>query len=87
MNKEIWSEKECKQAATELGFQWGNSWDGPGDFPACLYVEDGNKNVHFNLSPKPARTNVNPKYAAICTERGKSPNFVKVAIGNLCQDY
>ena len=70
---EITSESECKQAGELLGLQWKQSWDGPNDFPACLYAEDGRNLVYFNRSPNPRRTNVIPKYSAICmTTIGKT---------------
>ena len=62
---EITSESECKQAAEHLGLPWASSWNGPNDFPACLYTADRRNRVYFNLSPNPARTNVK-KYSAIC---------------------
>ena len=63
---EIKTESECKKAGKFLGLQWGGSWNGKNDFPACLYAEDGRNRVYFNLSPDPKRRNVNPKYSAIC---------------------
>ena len=69
---EITSEGQCKQAGELLGLQWANSWNGPNDFPACLYADDGRNMVYFNLSPNPGRTNLNPKYSAICMTTGKN---------------
>ena len=69
---EITSEGQCKQAGELLGLQWSLSWNGPNDFPACLYAEDGRNMVYFNLSPNPERINVNPKYSAICMVNGKN---------------
>ena len=65
---EIESETKCKAAASQLGLRWGNSWNGPGDFPGCLNAEDGRNTVYFNTSPYPERNwnKWNPKYAAIC---------------------
>ena len=54
------------EAANKLGLEWGNSWDGTNDFPACLYAQDGRNLVYFNLSPNPDRVNLNPKFSAIC---------------------
>ena len=69
---EITSESECKEAGEVLGLTWAHAWDGPGDFPACLHADDGRNEVFFNLSPNPGRTNVNPKYSAICRTNGKN---------------
>ena len=69
------TEKECKTAATVLGLQWAVSYDGPNDFPACLYADDGRNKVFFNRSPNPSRTNVNQKYSAICKAKGKNNRF------------
>ena len=66
LSHEVKSERECKEAAAKLGLKWGLAWNGPNDFPSCLYAQDGRKLVYFNLSPNPARGNVNPKYSAIC---------------------
>ena len=63
---EIRSEDECKEAAHRLGLQWAQSWNGPNDFPGCVYAQDGRNKVYFNVSPNPRRTNLNPEYAAIC---------------------
>ena len=62
------NEQECRQAGESLGLPWGGTWTGKDQFPACLYVGDETHAVYFNLSPKPRRTNVNPKWAAICKE-------------------
>ena len=64
--KEITSENECKAAGENLGLVWAHSWNGPNDFPGCLYAEDGRNKVYFNTSPNPRRTNLSPNYAAIC---------------------
>ena len=66
LSDEINSETECKNAATKLGLKWGLAWNGPNDFPACLYAQDGRNLVYFNSSPNPGRENVNSTYAAIC---------------------
>ena len=65
---EIESEAKCKAAASQLGLQWGQSWNGRDDFPGCLLAEDGRNKVYFNTSPYPtySRSKLNPKYAAIC---------------------
>ena len=63
---EIASENECKAAASELSLTWAYAWTGPGDFPGCLFANDGRSKVYFNLSPNPGRERVNNKYAAIC---------------------
>lgn len=49
-----------------LKLVWKASYDGPNDFPACFHAEDVRNKVFFNTSPKPKRTNLWPKYAAIC---------------------
>ena len=63
---EITSEVGCKEAAETLGLTWGSKYNGPNDFPKCFYTDDGRNHVIFNTSPKPGRTNLHPKYAAIC---------------------
>ena len=63
---EIKSEAECKNAAAILGLKWAHVWNGPKDFPGCLYAQDWRNKVFFNLSPNPGRVNVSPKYSAIC---------------------
>ena len=68
---EIKSEEECKKAGKSLGLAFGQEWDGPNDFPACLYADDGRNLVYYNRSPKPKRTDFNKKYSAICMKRGK----------------
>jgi len=65
-SKEMTSENKCKAAGEKLGLVWAHSWNGPNDFPGCLHAEDGRNRVYFNTSPHPRRTNLNPKYAAIC---------------------
>merc|ERR1711962_1986782 len=77
-SKEITSANECKAAAEELGLVWAGSWNGPNDFPGCLHAEDGRNKVYFNTSPNPRRTNLNPKYAAIC-EVSRQPDPTKTA--------
>ena len=66
---EIQSAKECVTAAEHLGLQWAHSWNGPNDFPGCLFAQDGRNKVYFNTSPRPGRTNLNPRYSAICKIR------------------
>jgi len=66
---ELATEADCRAACADLGYPMdanNPSWNGPGDFPACLYTEGLNKVCHFNTSPNPGRTNVNAQYAAIC---------------------
>ena len=63
--QEIASEADCKAAAGDLQLSWAHSWEGPGNFPACLFSQDRNQ-VFFNLSPKPSKTHNNPRYEAIC---------------------
>ena len=70
---EIESEEKCKQAAEALELQWAASWNGPNDIPACLYADDGRNKVYYNLSPG-IRTNLNPKYSALCRAKG-TKNF------------
>jgi len=82
-SKEITSENECKAAAKELGLVWAGSWNGPNDFPGCLYAEDGRNKVYFNTSPNPRRTNLNPNYAAICEAR-REWVAKKIQRGTLC---
>ena len=60
------SEEECKEAASILGLQWAYAYDGPDDFPRCLYADDCRNEVYFNFNANPARFNLNPTYAAIC---------------------
>ena len=63
---DIESEEECKAAGAKLGLIWHRAWNGPDEFPGCLYAEDGRNKVYFNVSPNPRRTNLNHEYAAIC---------------------
>merc|ERR1712126_661132 len=71
---EIKKEKKCIQACAELGYQYLGSWDEAGDFPACTFTEGLNKVCHFNTNKNPGRTDVNPKYSAICKEcKDKKP--------------
>ena len=72
---EITSAIECKSAGELLGLRWASTWGGGGDFPACIYADDGRKTVYFNTSPSPGRTNVNPRYSAICKTEGKISHF------------
>jgi len=65
--KELATEAECRTACAELGITYLSAWNGPGDFPACVYTEGLNKVCHFNTSPNPDRTNIRAEYAAICT--------------------
>ena len=65
-NNELATEGDCITACAELGIQYSGSWDGPNDFPKCVYTEGLNKVCHFNTSPNPGRTDINPKYTAIC---------------------
>ena len=64
----IISEQDCIAAAVLLDLSWGDSWDGPDDFPGCLFADDGRSLVYFNLSPNPATSNFNYKYAGICIQ-------------------
>ena len=68
---EIKSEEECKRAGANLGFTFGAGYNGPNDFPACLYADDGRNLVYYNRSPNPKRTDFNPKYSAICMKKGR----------------
>ena len=70
-NIEISSKDECQQAANELDLPFAHAWNGPGDFPACLYAKDGRNQVYYNLSPNPGRIHLNSNYAAICRVNGK----------------
>ena len=63
---EIESADQCKAAGESLGLKWGDAWDGPNDFPGCLYADDGRSEVWFNTSPTPGRTNLPQTFAAIC---------------------
>ena len=63
---EITTEFKCRQAASKLGLTWGESFNGPNDFPGCFHAEDERDKVYYNLSPHPGRTSLSPKYAAIC---------------------
>ena len=75
LNIEVSSEDECELAANQLGLEFAKSWNGPGDFPACLYAKehtnaDKRNKVFYNSSPNPGRTNLNSNYAAICRSKG-----------------
>ena len=73
---EITSETECKEASELLGLQWDTSYDGPNEFPACFYADDGRNVVYFNLSPNQQRETVYAKYSAICrTDKGKNTHI------------
>ena len=63
---EIRTEEECQKEAKKLGIMWDSAWNGPNDFPSCLYAQDSRNRVYFNLSQIPGRTNVNSEYSAIC---------------------
>ena len=63
---EITSATQCKDAGEQLGLKWNGTWDGPNDFPGCIYAEDGRNKVYFNTNAKPRRTNLKKTYAAIC---------------------
>ena len=65
-NSELQIEQECIAACKELGITYLGPWNGPGEFPKCQFTEGLNRVCHFNTSPIPGRTNVNPKFAAIC---------------------
>ena len=69
----ITSEEMCKEAASALNLKWGQSWDGPGDFPGCLHTKDSRDMVYFNTSPNPSNnSNINVNYAEICQTGIKS---------------
>jgi len=76
------SETKCKAAAAQLGYAWGQSWNGPNDFPGCIFAEDGRKKVYFNTSPNPGRTILShyANYAAIC----KEPQIEMIKPATLC---
>ena len=79
----ITSEKDCTAAANSLGLNWGNSWNGPNDFPGCLFADDGRSKVYFNLSPSPATSNLNTKYAGICMKSKESNYLLLFSIGGM----
>ena len=70
VQNEITSQQECKLAGESLGLYWAHAWNGPDDFPACLYAANRN-GVYYNLSPNPNRITFNPKYSAICKSKGR----------------
>ena len=72
---EIETEQECKTACTILGYPYLSPWNGPGDFPKCVFTDKSNRVCHFNTSPFPGRSDVNPNYAAICKCIGSSCIF------------
>ena len=41
----IVTESDCEAASQELGLIFAHSWDGPGDFPGCLFANDGRNMV------------------------------------------
>ena len=82
-NSEIQTEQECIAACRKLGITYLGPWNGPGDFPKCTFTEGLNRVCHFNTSPIPGRTNVNPKYAAICKNIDNSGTLKKKVFG--CQ--
>ena len=63
---ELQTEQECIAACRELDITYLGPWNGPDDFPKCTFTEGLDRACYFNTSPTPGRTNVNPKYAAIC---------------------
>ena len=65
-NSELQIEQECIAACRKLGIAYLGPFNRPGDFPKCVFTEGLNPICHFNTSPIPGRTNVNPKHAAIC---------------------
>ena len=71
-NLELQTEQDCRTACSKLGYPYRGSWNGPGDFPKCVFTERVNRVCHFNTSSQPGRTNVNGKYAAICRCTGSS---------------
>ena len=72
---EIKTEQECRAACTILGYPYLSPWNGPGDFPKCVFTEKLNRVCHFNTSPFPGRSNVNQNYSAICKCIGSSCIF------------
>lgn len=90
IKRELTIGKKCKEAGKLLGLQWGGSWDGYKDFPACFYADDSRSKVYFNLSPNPTRKlnfdryPSHKKYSAICTVpyQGKK-NLVRILAGYL----
>ena len=75
---EIKSEDECQRAGTNLGFPFFQGWNGPNDFPACFYADDGRNLVFYNRSPNPKRTDFNPQYSAICMKKGRKCSLVLI---------
>ena len=80
---EIRKEKHCIEACAALGYQYLGSWDGPGDFPRCTFTEGLNKVCHFNTNKNPDRTDVNPKYSAICHDCADQKSAAKCAAENV----
>ena len=62
----ITSEEICKEAASTLNLIWGQSWDGPEQFPGCFHSKDPRNMVYFNTSPNPSKIPNNNDYAEIC---------------------
>ena len=71
----ITSEQDCIAAANSLGLDWALSWNGPNNFPGCLFADDGRSKVYFNLSPSPATSNLNTRYAGICIKSKDDSNL------------
>ena len=67
---ELQTEQECRTACAKLRYPYRGSWNGPGDFPKCVFTERMSRVCHFNTSWNPSRTNINQGYAAICKCRG-----------------
>ena len=66
IKNELGSKEECQVAAQHLGLRFANSYDKSGDFPRCLYADDGRNEVYFNLNPNPGRDSVYSTFSAIC---------------------
>jgi len=67
-SQDIKTEKECKEAASELGLKFHSSWKGDNDFPGCSFAKDQRGNVYFNTSPRPQYIPSN-RYKAVCRKQ------------------
>ena len=73
---QVSSQSHCEEAAAALELDWGDVWDGAGDFPACIHANDGRNSVFYNSSPEPATSANNPHYASICLKSSGTSSIV-----------
>jgi len=59
------SSTECKEAAKQLGFTYGATINGVGDYPGCWLANDGRNKFYYNFSHLASKT-ANKNKAAIC---------------------